>query len=302
MDITHGLTLSKAVKDKNTPLRKFLAERFPDTRAIRREYKGRTGELLVDSLGAPSTTTGTAMDLAIRFMLDPTDVPQSARILFHSIKGYTDTVDELAAAAGAAVGTGEASSETFARAVWGLALCVTAHRVGLAAPSVVFDLLGERNFNASTMMAQASPIAVQELTALGNLASRRLVPALERPFHLGPEFDASRRNGPGDGRLIAAEADLICNGLLLDIKTKLGTKNPKSGIRSDALAIDDLYQLLAYALLDHSDTYGISSLGIYSARYGALVTWPLEHLTSTMAGGPVDFPEAREQIRAMLLA
>jgi hypothetical protein len=85
---------------------------------------------------------------------------------------------------------------------------------------------------------------------------------LAAPFHLGPEFDASRRDGGPDKRLIAAEADLICNGLLLDIKTKLGTKNTKSGIRSDALAIDDIYQLLAYALMDHSDSYGINSLGI----------------------------------------
>ena len=300
MDITLGLTLSKAVQDKNTPLRQFLVERFPNDRGMKQEYRAATGGIVVDSMGAPAGIVGTSMDLAIRFMLDPHDVPQSARILFRSIDGYTDTVDELAATAGAAVRSGDLGSESFARAVWGLALCVTAHRVGMAAPSVVFDLVGEGAFNTRTMLAQASGNAVLELTALCELASRKLIPVLEQPFHLGPEFDASRRSGPGGGRLIAAEADLICNGLLLDIKSRLGAKNPKTGVRSDALKSVDIYQLLAYALLDRSDTYAINTLGVYSARYGTMVSWPLEHVIATMAGGSFDFAEAREQLWAML--
>lgn len=302
MDITNGLTLSKAVQDKNTPLRQFLAKNFPHARGIQQEYKAATGELLVDSMGAPSGVVGTAMDLAIRFMMDPTDVPQSARMLYRADENYTHTVDRLSAMAGAAVGRGESGDETFARAVWALALCVTAHRAGLFVPSVVFDLVSEGSFGVDVMLDQASTESVAELSALRDLAAEKLLPRLERPFHLGPEFDASRRTGGGDNRLIAAEADLVCNGLLLDIKTKLGSKNPKTGVRPDVLPLSDLYQLLAYALLDHSDTYGINALGIYSARYGALAVWPLEHVTSTMAGGTFDFTTAREQIQGMLHA
>lgn len=302
MDITNGLTLSKAVKDKSTPLWQFLDQRFPNTAPIRREYKVGVGEIIVDSMGAHAGTVGTAMDLAVRFMLEPTDVPQSARILLRADKNYTGTVDELASIAGSSVHAGERGAESFARAVWGLALCATAHRVGMAAPSVVFELLGAKSFNVSSMMSQAPEVAVREVTALCGLAGRNLLPALKTPFQLGPEFDASRRSGGADDRLIAAEADLICNGLLIDIKTRLGTKNAKSGTRSDSLGIDEIYQLLAYALLDRSDSYKINSVGIYSARYGALVSWSLEHVTTTLAGGSFDFVEAREQLWEMLRA
>jgi hypothetical protein len=151
MDITNGLTLSKAVKDKDTPLRKFLVERFPNTRGIQQEYKAATGELVVDSMGAPPTTMGTAMDLAVRSLLDPTDVPQSARILFRANKDYTDTVDELSATAGAASQEGPAGQEAFARAIWGLALCVEAHRAGMFIDSLVPKLVFDETFDVATM-------------------------------------------------------------------------------------------------------------------------------------------------------
>lgn len=302
MDITNGVTLGKAVKDRRTPLRRFLDARFAHARPLQREYQDQTGQLVVDSRGAHPGTLGTAMDLAVRFMLDPAVVPGTARLLFRGNKTYTDTVDELSAHAGTAARGGEWGQELFARAVWALALCVNAHRAGQYVPSVVFDLLRDDSFDTEAMTGQAPAEAVAELTALCALAGRNLLPFLERPFHLGAEFDASRRTGLADTRLVGAEADLICNGLLLQIKTRLGHKNPRSGIHRDALAADDLYQLLAYALLDYSDTYAIKSVGIYSARYGTLAVWPVEHVLSTMAGGPVDLKEARGQIRDMLHA
>lgn len=302
MDITNGLTLRKAVKDKRTPLRRFLEDRFAHARPLQQEYQQKSGELVVGSRGAHPGTAKTAMDLAVRFMLDPAGVPHSARTLFRGNKTYTDTVDELSAMAGTAARGGAAGHETFARAIWALALCVNAHRAGQYVPSVVFDLLRDDSFNVEAMIGQASSDAVAELAALCSLAERNLIPFLERPFHLGPEFDASRRTGLADTRLIAAEADLVCNGLLLDIKTRLGPKNPRTGIHRDGLARDDLYQLVAYALLDHSDTYAINSLGLYSARYGTLAVWPLEHVLALLAGEPVDLPEVREQMWEMLHA
>ena len=116
---------------------------------------------------------------------------------------------------------------------------------------------------------------------------------------LGPEFDRSKRASGGDYRLIAAEADLIAGGVLIDVKTRLGTKS-KAGLRVDGVAAVDLYQLLAYALLDASDAYKITAIGIYSARYGRLVTWPLEYVISAMAGKAVDFSAERRRIDAML--
>lgn len=299
MDITNGLTLSQAVKDKSTPLRQYLQRAFPSGRLLQNEFKKNAGDLVVDTAGAQAGTVGTSVDLLIRFLLDPDDVPQSARILFPFNISYTETVDELAGTAGDTSRAGDIDEESFARAVWALALCVEAHRSGGAYGSVVVDLVRGNRFGTDVMLAQATPAALTELIALRRVASERLIPNLHRPFHLGPEFDMSKRDGIADTRLIAAEADLICDGLLIDIKTQLGTKNSE-GRRGDRVTLEQLYQLLAYALLDHSNTYGITELGFYSARYGSLTMWPLEYFTAAMAGHPVDFTTAREQLWDMM--
>ena len=292
MDITNGMTLSSAIKDKSTPLSHYLRNKFPETRALQQDYKARVGPLIVDTEGAPFGTLGTAVDLLVRFLLDPTDRPQSARARFPLNETFLDAVDELIAIAA------REESDNQDRAVWALALCVEAWRAGNRFPSVVADLVNNGQFDTTTMLAQAPAAALVELAALRTLTSERLIPNLAEPFHLGPEFDSSK---PGKGQRIAAEADLICAGLLLDIKTQLGAKN-SAGIRIDTLDATHLYQLLAYALLDHSNTYGIDKIGLYSARYGALVVWPLEHVTSTMAGQTVDFAALRQEIRDMLYA
>ncbi|MEB0001676.1 hypothetical protein QN357_01825 [Cryobacterium sp. RTC2.1] len=286
------------MKDKTTPLRQYLQVTFPNPRRLQQEYKAHAGELIVGSSGAPPATVGTAVDLMIRFLLDPTDVPLSARILF-PFPAYVDVVDDLARIAGNSLRDGATGNDAFARAVWGLALCVEAHRAGPLNSPFVSELFIHGGFDVETMLAQATPAALVELAALRTTAEQHLIRRLDRPFHLGPEFDASTRDGGIDRRLIAAEADLICDGLLLDIKTQLGGKN-SVGVRKDTLSPDHLYQLIAYALLDYSDTYGINRLGLYSARYGGLHVWSLHHVTSTMAGEHVNFRELRQEIWDML--
>lgn len=69
---------------------------------------------------------------------------------------------------------------------------------------------------------------------------------------------------------------------------------------SDGLALVVLYQVLAYALFDRSDTYTISRLGIYSARYGNFVVWPLIEAMETLADSPVDLAEERARVWTML--
>src|SRR5262249_2681307 len=86
---------------------------------------------------------------------------------------------------------------------------------------------------------------------------------LRQPAILNPTFAGSLDVG-------GADADLIVNGCLIDIKS---SKLP--GI--DPL---DLRQLVGYVLLDYDDEYHMQSVGIYKARYGMLVTWPLEQFLS----------------------
>lgn len=110
---------------------------------------------------------------------------------------------------------------------------------------------------------------------------------------MGPTFDLSEPLSR-DQR-IGAEADLIADGLLVDMKTQLGSKS-KAGLRYDTLTPVNLYQLIGYALLDFSDSYNIDRLGIYSARYGTLVEWPLQQVTGSMSSRSFDLKSGRQDM------
>lgn len=69
-----------------------------------------------------------------------------------------------------------------------------------------------------------------------------------------------------------SEADLLVDGLLMEIKT---TVNPK--IKSEMI-----HQLLGYALLDYADEYRIRRVGVYMARQAYLVRWELSELLSAL--------------------
>lgn len=204
---------------------------------------------------------------------------------------YHQVVNELAAIVGHSIDRGLA-----ARAAWSLALCVSAYRATPAFAPLVPELVYNGAFTVAKMLEQADDAAVAELVALRELCNKRLIPQLAGPYHLGPTFDLS---DPGPGQRIAAEADLIAGGLLIDIKTTLGPKN-KAGLRPEALKAENIYQLLGYALLDYSNRYKIDQIGIFSARYGTLVTWPLERVTSLMSGMTFDIPAARQDVWEMM--
>lgn len=282
---------SKDVKDPKTSIGRYLRTNFPNTKPLQVEYKGSAGELVVDSLGANPGNVGTAVDLIVRLILEPDETPASALILFPFNETYHEVVNALAGLAGR---SGE--SELAARAAWGLALCVSAYRAGAAWAPLVPDLVHSNDFTVDKMLEQADGAAVAELIALKELAEERLIPKLTAPLSLGPTFDLSKL---GPTQRIAAEADLIAGGLLIDIKTTLAPRN-KTGLRPDVLKADNVYQLLGYALLDYSNQYNIDRVGIFSARYGTLTEWPLERVTSLMSGRKFDFPAARQEVWEMM--
>lgn len=65
---------------------------------------------------------------------------------------------------------------------------------------------------------------------------------------------------------------------LLDVKTVLTVRNPARVARW-------LWQLLAYAWLDPADRYRIRAVGLYLARHGTLITWPLEQYAEGLLDG-----------------
>ena len=98
---------------------------------------------------------------------------------------------------------------------------------------------------------------------------------------LNPKFDGSVDVG-------GADADLIVDGLLIDIKTT----------KRSSIELDWLRQLLGYVLLDYSDQYGIGSIGLYLARQGMLFSWSLEEvIRSLCADNTTSVKELREQFQ-----
>ena len=100
---------------------------------------------------------------------------------------------------------------------------------------------------------------------------------------LGPTFTGSA--------LIRADADLIAAGLLLDLKTSAKL----------SLGVQEVFQVIGYALLDFDDGYKLDELGIFSARYAYLATWGLSALLEELAGGQVSLQETRMEFRQLLL-
>ncbi|MEV7874194.1 hypothetical protein [Microbacterium sp. NPDC089188] len=279
-------TFSQDLKDANTTLGAYLRSTFPNLKPIQADYKARADVLAVDSAGASPTMIGTAVDLIPRLIAEPEELPDSAAQLFPFNGGYHEELAALVALAN------DPDRETQARAAWGLALCVSAFRAGAAVAPRIPELVRAREFSASLMMTEAPPEAVGELTALRGLIEERLMSRLEPPTVFGPLFDLSR---PGDGQRIAAEADLISDGTLVDVKSNLAPKT-KAGDRPDVLKPEHVHQLLGYALLDYSDAYEIRRLAIYSARYGTLTDWPLDRVAETAAGRPVDLAAERQRV------
>lgn len=288
--------LTSAIDDKACPLRVYIDRRFPNAADLQLEYRESCGWLAVEGGQANPGTLGAAFDPMLRFALDPSYVPHLATRAF---LGWTSpevlrAIGEVAGPASSAA-SDEMDIEPLARSAWALALWTEIYRAGLLPGSPLVQLLALGQVTGEALLSLAPNDAVRQLRELYGLAEERLIPTVlpARRLYLGPTFDAST--------LCAADADVIHDGVLLEVKTRLGyVTNRRTGSRRDSLARKDLYQLICYLLFDHSDTYGIRSLALYSARYGHLDVWPLEGVLDVMAGMPVDLRAEREQVWQLL--
>ena len=114
---------------------------------------------------------------------------------------------------------------------------------------------------------------IDDLCRMSEAAYVAMHERLDEPHHLNPKFEGSRD-------LAGADADLIVGRTLIEIKAY---KDPTRHSNQN------LYQILGYALLDYSDKYELEGLGLYFARYGASVEWPMEaFLADIGARGSLD--------------
>jgi hypothetical protein len=286
-DYTYSV-LTSAIADKASPLRDYLDLRFPNVRPLQKDYRSRAGELKVAPLpgggGANGGTLGAAFDFRVRFLIDPAYVPDVAIRPFTSQPDPVEAIREVIGHASEAA-QGNSDPTDLDHACWALALCTEVYRTGgLVFPgSPLSNLLEADDFTAERLLSLIPDDAFRQLKELNECAQEHLFPHLSAPFHLGPTFDGSI--------LCAADADVISNGFLLDFKT---------AVKGNALSREDLYQLLGYTLFDYSDRYGINRIGIYAARFAALISWELEPTLDLLAGEPVNLAEERKKVWGLL--
>lgn len=287
-------TLTSALRDKQSPLRLYLEDRFPRNRVLQAEYRAGSGELLVDTGTAHAGTVGTAFDIMVRLLLDPgqsLSEPTKSGAWSLEDMAVIERVLTTARREARSVRGGAGTGEELARACWALALCTEVYRsteAWLYSPLASF----KDGFTEDELLALAPEDAIGQLQALRAVAKERLLPRLGQPVYPAPRFEASD--------LCNADADLIAGGILLDLKTKAGAKNARTGQRADSLTKEDLLQVISYLLFDTRDIYGITSFGIYSARYGNLTVWPLQEGLEKLAGGSVDLGKERKAIWSLL--
>ena len=77
---------------------------------------------------------------------------------------------------------------------------------------------------------------------------------------------------------IGADGDLILDDCLIDIKATINAKV------SQAM----LHQVVCYTLLDREDRFAIRKTGLYMARQGALIVWPLPELLMLLGANNTD--------------
>lgn len=289
-------TLTKAVSEKDSPLKQYFEQRFPALRPMQDEFRSLSGDLLVESGPANAGTLGTAFDCLVRFLLDPdADVPLAYRRFEKDRPAYVEVIREVVASAQAAAHRGEYGQDDLVRACWALALCIEVYRTRVIFPGTPLAILeAENRFTAEGLLSTAPADGVRQLTEMRMLADTNLTSKLTGPYVVGP---TSKEIGP-----CAADADLIAGGCLIDLKTRRGTKRARAGFWYDGLAKTEIYQLLGYVMFDTSDSYEIKTIGIYSARYGTLATWPLQDALESMADSQVDLVEERQKVRAMIYA
>lgn len=316
--------LTKELGNVRSPVRQFFDGYFgPGLRAVQKQYRDAQPSLVVPPAGkqgANPSTVGTASDWLMRFLMHPqpdmrlalAGVMNATLAGIKLLGGFAQVLeavgipnavlaDDMRAISGAAPRPARcrfdgpaagcvADPQVLNRACWAIALLTEAFRGGL--PAIARGPLGRfagrSRVTGDELLALAPPDGVDQLGRFRRVFTDILLPQLagyRGTWALGPSFTGSR--------LIKADADVITAGLLLDLKTTTARFS---------LPVGDLYQIIGYALLDTDDEFGLSQVGLFSARYGHLATWELSSLLGALAEREVSVPALRAEFRELLLA
>ena len=141
------------------------------------------------------------------------------------------------------------------------------------------------------------PRTAAELRAIATEEEVSQVDVLAGPWQglLRTRADATCVHNPafaGSPLVGGADADLVLGGTLIEIKC---TKHRR-------LSAHTLRQLAVYVALDFSDAHAIRAVGVYLARYGTLMKWPIERYLKDLHGAPISLGAFRVRAIRGLLA
>ena len=304
------MSLSSHLEDKNSHIRQFLRTQFPNTRSFLAEARKmvREADTIVPDENVPWGLIGTALDYRIRYYFGITPheglvASRGARILSltHKVtsgevtcenkpiplkseyQDFFDGLDSLLEQTSLINTRLEmAHEDALNRHCIVLALMEEAARIGRHPGNMLVK--GEFN-DAKALLTIAQSHWIDDLRELSWEFYDKCNHLLHLPHILNPTFEGSAYVG-------GADADLIVDGMLIDVKTSKGY----------TIELGWLRQLLGYLLLDYSDQYGISGIGLYLARQGVLVSWSLEEVIGSLcADNTTSIAELREQFQECVL-
>ncbi len=279
--------MTSHLRDKNSPIRDFIRNQFPNTREFLKDGRQRIKNVPVIRPEAklPYSTIGIAIDYRIRYYFDVT--PYSELVAFQGaikLLGYTSIsgdelgieecvvfdvfrfLDQLTRSNNPIGSRLPADEEDYLnRYCVVLALLDEVVRAGLSPNS---PLVSGNFTDYESLLGIAESHWLDDLRNLSWKFFDEFEHLLQLSHTLNPTFDGSRDVG-------GADADLIIDGKLIDIKT---TFRPE--IRSDWI-----WQLLGYVLLDYSDSRQINGIGLYMTRQGILIEWDLNEAIQILCPG-----------------
>ncbi len=322
------MSLTSHLSNLRDPVRVWIDARFPNIGALvadsRRSLRDATTVCAID--GRPPSTSGMAIDYRIRYAfavtppaeliadrgaanvlsnllleIDP-EHPALWRMVGGTGLGVQQAVDPLTpglppnAVSGffarladrvpviAPVGRAldDAAERELSRYCFVLGLFEEVFRTGTVAPGSLLNAMGPTT-TVDEFLGAIPDIWVEDLAQLAQLFLNAFGDRFGRPAVLNPAFAQSRAVG-------GADADLISDGTLLEIKTTINPRIDGAWIR----------QLLGYLLLDTMGEFDVRSLGLYLARQGRLLEWPLPDALDTIAGKPVDLSAVRLEFATFL--
>ena len=176
----------------------------------------------------------------------------------------------------------DAEERTLARFCLVLAALEAVRRGGTRAwpPPYFGDALPD---TAADLLASVPDEWVEDAACLGTAFSARYPEWQGANAELNPNF-------AGSADIDGADADLIADGCLWEIKT---TK--RQGGEGWWL-----HQLLGYALLDYEDKYEIDRIGLLLTRQNTEISWPIRELIATMSDrSDLELGDLRERFRSV---